>query len=244
MKSGIWALGWCVALGGLASCGGRAIAISDSAGGTGSALGGGGASNSPNAAGRPSFAGSAAPSGGTSSKSPSMADPGSASCRDFTPCGGALEGEWNFDDICTTPALPLADAPYCPTDQVTARIVGSLVFGADGTFRPLTTYVNRHVVPPSCIADLGGCGSANGILAGCQFDANKNCVCDVSEESTPPTETFAASGDYFLLTESGNSTPITVYYCRTGDQLLMRAFDAGRVFVYQLTRLETIPPPK
>ncbi len=261
MNRGFWVMGLCASFG-VPACGGRAVTISDSGGSgstlpaTGGAAGHGGMSSSPSASGstssnpgfggttssNPGFGGAPAQGGATSvgatGNVPGMPDPGSASCMDFMPCGGNLVGDWRFTNVCVSPPLPVGDAPYCPTDQVTSDIGGTLSFQADGRVIPVTTYTNHHAVPATCLAALGGCGNPSGALSGCRSAPDGSCLCDSSNQSgTVDGETYVSSGsDYFLLTESPSTLPITIYYCQMGNQLIMRATDQGRIFVYQLTR--------
>ena len=204
-------------------------------GGTTSAYPNSGGSTSSGVAGSPAQAGIG--NVGATGNLPGMPDPGSATCPDFTPCGGDLVGDWRFTNVCTSPALEVGDSPYCAADQVTANIGGTLSFFGDGRVVPVTTYTNHHVVPPSCLPALGGCGNPGGALSGCASAPDGSCICDSAQPTgSVDGESFVNAGSYFLLTESPGTPPISVYYCQSGNQLTMRASDQGRIFVYQLTR--------
>ena len=48
-------------------------------------------------------------------------------------------------------------------------------------------------------------------------------------------QSYVPLGDHFVLNRS-DGTSLTVYYCQTGNQLLMRGAESGFDFVYQLSR--------
>ncbi len=49
-------------------------------------------------------------------------------------------------------------------------------------------------------------------------------------------QSYVPSGsDYFML-NSSDGPPVTLYYCQTGNQLLMRGTVSGQTYVYQLSR--------
>ena len=174
-----WQLRPIIGLAGFAlfACGGRAI-VDGNAGGTVNE----GASDASQTASGPD-SGTPSSAGGSSiaepdAGMPTTSDPGSASCTGFSPCGGSLDGTWQFDDACASPAMPFAEPAFCGADHVTTRISGTLLFAGGYRVIPITNYVSHHDIPASCVSALGGCGAPRGMLASCTPSANSTCACE------------------------------------------------------------------
>jgi hypothetical protein len=159
-------------------------------------------------------------------------DVGSGSCQDFTPCGGSFVGSWNYTSCFDPPLAGLS--LLCSDVEETVSIDGTLEIRSDGTATGTAVVHTHAVVGASCVEALGGCGAQLGALTQCSPGPNGTCVCDTSNDNGANDSTYSTNGTILTIVEGGEVD--YAYYCRQGDELLMRGLTSfGEVYVVRLT---------
>jgi hypothetical protein len=174
------------------------------------------------------------------------------SCGPFTACGGAIEGNWQIDDVCvegdllgminaqSNPSVPAA----CQNIAKTATLKASGTFGyASGTETSnlSMTVVCTTVYSQACLSAARGgvttatpsvCAtvqsginaSGSGTVAICSV-AGADCSCSITQPITggPQTDGYAVSGGTLSYTSGSGS----VSFCVQGTTLRERSTGLG-----------------
>ena len=149
------------------------------------------------------------PSAGPSPASVQIA----ASCPSFTPCGGAVDGTWDYTGGCAELDFSgmQQGCPGLTISNTSATVQARVVFGGGQVARTYTATGNAKVaVPATCAQPAGGCTvlqaeiQSGGMSAACQDDGSGGCNCDVtSTSSDSASTTYTIDGDT-VVTGDGN----------------------------------------
>lgn len=136
-----------------------------------------------------------------------------ASCPSTTPCGGGVEGTWNYTGGCAELDLTSLTTA-CPAASITntsATVTAQVSFAGGNVSRAYTVTGKATLdVPASCAVPAGGCAAVQSDIASgatnasCADDGSGGCQCDVtSTESDQGSTTYTVQGDT-IVTGDGN----------------------------------------
>jgi len=141
------------------------------------------------------------------------------SCPSFTPCGGSVEGTWDYTGGCAEVDLSqLKQACSGITvSDTSATVTARVVFAAGEVNRTYTATGKAKLnVPAVCAQPAGGCTAlqaAIGADATCSDDGSGGCNCNItSTASDDKTDTYTVQGNT-VVTGDGNSYD----FCVNGD---------------------------
>lgn len=153
-------------------------------------------------------------------------DPGSGTCMNFTPCGGDVLGTWRIESLCMDAFAP--QFPNCPTATASVSVTGSLTFSGDGTYITRGSTIAHTTLPASCAALCPA--------TGCTATPDGGCVCDSATPLSEAPLTYSVDGNELIVHPKPDVTQ-TAYYCRRGEQILMRGYStASTRYQYDLRR--------
>jgi hypothetical protein len=158
----------------------------------------------------------------------------------FTPCGGALEGQWTIKERC--PAPP-SECPGAKVDYGDSSLEGTFTFSSESTYVASVRQKGTIVatMPLSCYPAASGCAGVEAELrAAAGRDASSPvaevscsggpvCTCRESLRDKPVIETgsYRITETRVILTSGADAT--TDEYCVSGSQLKLRAATAAVV---------------
>jgi hypothetical protein len=152
-------------------------------------------------------------------------DPGNGTCTNFTPCGGDVLGAWRVESLCFE-SLSL-NFPNCPQATASISITGSLTFSSDGTYVARGTTMSRTTLPQACAAL---CNSS------CTTASDGGCVCDATTPIQDTPLAYSVDGNKLIVHQQMTGDQ-TAYFCRIGDQILMRGYSSAATrYQYDLRR--------
>jgi len=149
------------------------------------------------------------------------------SCPTFTPCGGSVEGTWDYTSGCAE--LDLSQLKQACSgitiSDTSATVTGRVVFGAGQVNRTYTaTGQAKLFVPAVCAQPAGGCTvlqseiQSGGDTATCTDDGNGGCNCNItSTTSDDKIDSYTVQGDT-IVTGDGNSYD----FCVSGGSMTYR----------------------
>lgn len=159
----------------------------------------------------------------------------SALCAYRAPCGGALEGTWDYSAACVPTSALSNLASACPTAEVTkiaGKMSGRLIIAGSTIERKATLAVTADItVPVSCAQPVGGCASVGTVLqsgpgvksATCTGGAGPcACVVDADLVLDKSGTTFTVAGST-LTTSDGDEYA----FCVTGGTLTHQQTKSG-----------------
>lgn len=199
----------------------------DDSGGTGGTSTGG-ATATGGSFGAGTTGGATSSSGGTGNSVDLSSDPGSGICMNFTPCGGDVLGTWRVESLCMDAISP--QFQNCPTAKTNVTLTGSLTFNSDGSYIPRGNSMVRTTLPPACSALCAAAGAT------CVAAADGGCTCDSMMPISETPLTYSVDGNKLIVHPRADLTQ-TAYFCRQGDQILMRGYSSATVkYQYDLRR--------
>jgi hypothetical protein len=156
----------------------------------------------------------------------------------FTPCGGALGGQWTIRERC--PAPP-ADCPAARIDYGDSTLEGTFTFTGETTYVATIRQKGAIVatVPLACHPAAAGCDAVATELRAaasrdpasrvasvtCSGEAVCTCRQVLREEPVTESGTYRIAGTRVILTSGGDAN--TDEYCVSGNQLRLRASMIG-----------------
>ena len=158
--------------------------------------------------------------GGPSAANVSLAD----SCPSFTPCGGSVEGTWDYTGGCAEvdlSQLKQACSGITVTDT-SATVTARVVFAAGEVNRTYTATGKAKLnVPAVCAQPAGGCTalqSAIGGTATCSDDGSGGCNCNItSTTNDDQIDSYTVQGNT-VVTGDGNQYD----FCVSGGGMTYR----------------------
>ncbi|HRG96455.1 MAG TPA: hypothetical protein PLR99_09415 [Polyangiaceae bacterium] len=170
-------------------------------------------------------------------------------CTETPPCGGSLEGTWDYSAACAPDTAFSEVTKACPTATLTklsGTASGRLTIVGSSLTRKGTLALKAEInVPTECATPAGGCsGLATAIKAAgvksatCAAGAGGSCDCtienDVALDKTGTT--FTTNGNT-LVTSDGSEYS----YCVAGSKLTHKQTKAGKpadeeIGVYEATK--------
>jgi hypothetical protein len=165
-----------------------------------------------------------------------------ASCVDFAPCGGDVQGTWVFTDACYGYVHPPANTLQEPCnsasfpESTSASIVGKAVFNSDGTFSlmsSLTTHITRAfdvscTVYATCTDYENGSASSSNVTIHC--GGTNQCVCEEASSASGKTMgTYVLDGNELVLTHSAPGSVTRMGFCVHGNSAHFLVGVPGRV---------------
>jgi hypothetical protein len=151
------------------------------------------------------------------------------SCPSFTPCGGSVEGTWDYTGGCAEidlSQLKQACSGITVSDM-SATVTGRVVFDAVQVVRQYTATGKAKIsVPAVCAQPAGGCTvlqteMGNGTT--CSDDGSGGCNCNfTTTTSDDKTDTYTVQGDT-VVTGDGNSYD----FCVSGGSMTYRHSSGG-----------------
>lgn len=146
------------------------------------------------------------------------------SCPSVTPCGGSVQGTWDYTGGCAEidlSQLKQACSGITVSDM-SATVTGRVVFDAVQVTRQYTATGKAKInVPAVCAQPAGGCTvvqSEMGGIATCSDDGSGGCNCNItSTVSDDKTDTYTVQGDT-VVTGDGNSYD----FCVNGGSMTYR----------------------
>jgi hypothetical protein len=221
------------------------INVGGTSGSSGTEGGGGGSGGASSAAGASAEGGAAGAdvSGGVdgnidvpASTRPVLASLGS--CAAFTPCGGALDGNWTYASVCIEPAEISLDQleSVCPGSSVTLEDgAGAALSFAGGQVARSGEVLGEGSLslPIDCVDSLlGGCAELGLSLDLPCAESVTSCTCTYSSNVGFGQQPVSVSGSAFVL---GDGRAFD--YCVEGDELRYRETgDAQEDGLYTLVR--------
>ena len=162
------------------------------------------------------------------------------SCPSFTPCGGDVEGTWDYTGGCAE--LDLSQLKQAcsgiTVSDTSATVTARVVFAAGQVNRTYTATGKAKLnVPAVCAQPAGGCTalqSAIGADATCSDDGGGGCNCNItSTASDDKTDSYTVQGDT-VVTGDGNSYD----FCVNGGSMTYRhsSGDSAEQGSFQLTK--------
>ena len=159
----------------------------------------------------------------------------------FTACGGSLVGKWTINAGCVDD--PNSDVGNgCPTATIDAQtdLSGSVDFGADGTFTVDLTQSGSisAKIPTSCLNGQTCDAWASSNKATCTTDsAGCDCTGTIDTKHSADGGTYAASGNSFATTSTGDTSPGAANeYCVSGNTLKVKIVDGTKSTILVGTR--------
>ena len=163
-----------------------------------------------------------------------------ATCAAFTPCGGDVEGTWDYAEGCVTDPFNevRATCPSATLENLTVKGQGFVTLNAGEAARNLTLSGSGVLnVPAACVSgttcnSIAATLSATGATATCA-DADGGCRCDASlKKVIKESTTYTLSGN--TLVTNGR----TYEYCVSGSTLQHRETGSSPTEpgTYKLTR--------
>ena len=164
-------------------------------------------------------------------------DSGAGQCGAFTPCGGAIVGNWRITGYCSNITGSSSSSCTGMTANAQVQVNGTLSFTSTGTYSIAGTESGTDNVtyPQACLtsmnmtcARLGTALNAGitGISGSCQSNANGDCACAETVANRPISEqgTYSTSGSSLAMIKTGGTTSEgSTEYCVQGDTLMMQA---------------------
>jgi len=150
-------------------------------------------------------------------------------CPSFTPCGGSVEGTWDYTGGCAE--LDLSDLKQAcsgiTVSDTSATVTARVVFAAGQVTRQYTaTGKAKLYVPAVCAQPAGGCATLQSEIGGgatCSDDGSGGCNCNISSTTNDDkTDTYTVQGDT-VVTGDGNSYD----FCVNGGSMTYRHSSGG-----------------
>jgi hypothetical protein len=175
--------------------------------------------------------------------------------EEFEPCGGDIEGTWEFTLGCADLSLADlfgADNEIATCDGVTLAanidISGTAMFTSDGTY---DTDIEQDVdfqisIPLSCLPDGATCSALMSDEPDAPTVTEEDGVCMLAMDPEPMMQTemgmYELDGDLLIMTEEGEESDEPSEYCVEGNTITVRTVEIDeedgteQVFFFQATR--------
>lgn len=149
------------------------------------------------------------------------------SCPSLTPCGGSVEGTWDYTGGCAE--LDLSQLKQAcsgiTVSDTSATVTARVVFAAGQVNRTYTATGKAKLnVPAVCAQPAGGCTvlqseiQSGGNSATCSDDGNGGCNCNITSTTNDDSSTsYTVQGDT-VVTGDGNSYD----FCVSGGSMTYR----------------------
>lgn len=156
-----------------------------------------------------------------------------SACNAVAPCGGDPVGEWVWERWCRDVEPDPLEACLAAEIRQDLTPMGTVTFAGDGRFVVEAEYsIERTTrLPPECVADECA-GAAADLPADRQWrcepdDASDECGCR-STEVLPGDDAgrWTVEGDVLTTRSDGVEDARPLWFCVTGDQLILRDLDA------------------
>ncbi len=160
----------------------------------------------------------------------------SGTCTETPPCGGSLEGTWDYSAACAPDTAFSEVTKACPTAKVTklsGTMSGRLTIVGTSLTRKATIALKAEInVPTECATPVGGCTGLAAALKGagvksatCPAGAGGSCDCVVEADNILDKSgtTFTTNGNT-LVTSDGSEYS----YCVAGSKLTHKQTKAGK----------------
>ena len=153
-------------------------------------------------------------------------------CPSFTPCGGAVEGTWDYTGGCAE--LDLSQLQQAcsgiTVSNTSATVTARVVFAAGQVNRKYTATGKATInVPAVCAQPAGGCTvlqseiQSGGDTATCSDDGGGGCNCNItSTVNDEKVDSYTVQGDT-VVTGDGNSYD----FCVNGGSMTYRHSSGG-----------------
>jgi hypothetical protein len=164
-----------------------------------------------------------ATTGGPSAATVSLQD----TCPDFTPCGGSVEGTWDYTGGCAE--LDLSQLKQAcsgiAVSDTSATVTARVVFAAGQVNRTYTATGKAKLnVPAVCAQPAGGCTvlpseiQSGGNTATCTDDGSGGCNCNItSTTNDEKVDSYTVQGET-VVTGDGNQYD----FCVNGGSMTYR----------------------
>ena len=164
-------------------------------------------------------------------------DSGSGQCGAFTPCGGAIVGNWRITGYCSNITGSSSSSCTGMTANAQVQVNGTLSFTSTGTYSIAGTEngTNNVTYPQACLTSVNmTCArletalntGMGGISGSCQSNANGDCACTENFANVPVGEqgTYSTSGSSLnMIKTDGTTSEGSTQYCVQGNTLMLQA---------------------